>query len=372
MRDGDAAARAGLADPAPRRCPHASSVRRISPAMFVDQPPLSGPSPCACAQPSPERPIAVRVRPATPERPVTVRVRREFSAEVPDRCSLAPALAPEEHFWADEAVGGRRVPAAVTGSPEIARGAALPTGVPQASSRRDAGEESVAGAVPPPPVLARCRVRRLGLVTHRGERPGSAALGFPSVRPSLFWLEQIRRGSQPHILSRNERRLRPGDENAPWMLPWVGVDHVTPSEPGGHSLSFRDDRKRRAPVFRFILSGGFYLGQVSLELPVHQWAGEAGSIGCRGGSNQALGHPSAPTGSHRRPSPPPHALGSPGQQGTRSEARDHPFRTVCLSDSRSSWASKGRGDSEARRGAGPPSSHASGRLDAGPQGTLQV
>lgn len=162
-------------------------------------------------------------------------------------------------------------------------------------------ERRAAGAVPPPPVLARCRVRRLGLVTHRGERPGSAALGFPSVRPSLFWLEQIRRGSRPHILSRNERRLRPGDENAPWMLPWVGVDHVTPSEPGGHSLSFRDDRKRRAPVFRFILSGGFYLGQVSLELPVHQWAGEAGSIGCRGGGNQALGHPSAPTGSHRRP-----------------------------------------------------------------------
>lgn len=211
MRDGDAAARAGLADPAPRRCPHASSVRRISPAMFVDQPP--------------------------PRRPVAVRVRRESSAEVPDGCSLAPALALEEHFWADEAVGGRRVPAAVMGSPEIARGAAPPTGVPQASSRRDAGEESVAGAVPPPPVLARCRVRHLGLVTHRGERPGSAALGFPSVRPSLFWLEQIRRGSRPHILSRNERRLRPGDENAPWMLPWVGVDHVTPSEPGGHSLS---------------------------------------------------------------------------------------------------------------------------------------
>lgn len=186
------------------------------------RPPPSGPSPCACAQPPPERPVAVRVR-------------RESSAEVPDGCSLAPALAPEEHFWADEAVGGRRVPAAVTGSPEIARGAAPPTGVPQASSRRDAGEESVAGAVPPPPVLARCRVRRLGLVTHRGERPGSAALGFPSLRPSLFWLEQIRRGSRPHILSRNERRLRPGDENAPWMLPLVGVDHVTPSEPGGHS-----------------------------------------------------------------------------------------------------------------------------------------
>lgn len=199
------------------------------------RPPPSGPSPCACAQPPPRGLSPCACAQPPPERPVAVRVRRESSAEVPDGCSLAPALAPEEHFWADEAVGGRRVPAAVTGSPEIARGAAPPTGVPQASSRRDAREESAASAVPPPPVFARCRVRRLGLVTHPGERPGSAALGFPSVRPSLFWLEQIRRGSRPHILSRNERRLRPGDENAPWMLPLVGVDHVTPSEPGGHS-----------------------------------------------------------------------------------------------------------------------------------------
>lgn len=197
--------------------------------------PRGGPSPCACTQPPPERPVAVRVRPATP-RAARRRARApRVLGRGPRRMLLGPALAPEEHFWADEAVGGRRVPAAVTGSPEIARGAAPPTGVPQASSRRDAGEESVAGAVPPPPVLARCRVRRLGLVTHQGERPGSAALGFPSLRPSLFWLEQIRRGSRPHILSRNERRLRPGDENAPWMLPLVGVDHVTPSEPGGHS-----------------------------------------------------------------------------------------------------------------------------------------
>lgn len=104
-------------------------------------------------------------------------------------------------------------------------------------------------------------------------------------------------------------------------------------------------------MFRFTLSGGFYLGQVSLELPVHQWAGEAGSIGCRGGGNQALGHPSAPTGSHRRPSPPPHALGSPGQQGTRSEARDHPFRTACLSDSRSSRASERGGENQRHGGA---------------------
>lgn len=145
--------------------------------------PRGGPSPCACAQLPPRGPSPCVCAQPPPERPVAVRVRRESSAEVPDRCSLAPALAPEEHFWADEAVGGRRVPAAVTGSPEIARGAAPPTGVPQASSRRDAGEESVAGAVPPPPVLARCRVRRLGLVTHGARGRAVPPWGSPPSAP---------------------------------------------------------------------------------------------------------------------------------------------------------------------------------------------
>lgn len=175
--DGESAA--GLAEPGTRPLrANPSSVRRVSSLILGDRPPLKW--------------------------PVTVRV--------------ATGPWPRSQRWLQRSISGRTRQPVGGGRLQLLRGA--PPGVhpahwgPPGEKSSGRREEMVATAVPPPPVPARSR-QASGADHSPGVGGAVPCPGVPSPAPLPLLVGTDSRGSRPHILSRNERRLRPGDKNTP-------------------------------------------------------------------------------------------------------------------------------------------------------------